>query len=89
MEKVHEWQPPRFVKGTSRVRVISDAGKILEWQRIYMEPKAWHALKRLAYKQNLSSSEVVEKLVLLADKVAHQSDSTRRVTETLRLPENT
>ena len=63
----------RWVYNTSRRRVFSTAGKVLEWMPIYMPPQSWHQLKRLAAKQGVSASMVIEQLIDLADKVSKKA----------------
>lgn len=55
------------VQGTTRTRVVSDDGKVLERQGVYLPAQCWSALKRLSYKQGRSGSQIIESLIILAD----------------------
>ena len=54
------------VPGTSRVRILSTEGKVLEKMAIYLPPECWSALKDLSYKQGRSASQTLESLIMLA-----------------------
>lgn len=54
------------VEGTTRTRIISDGGKVLEKQAVYLPHECWHALKSLSYKQGRSGSQIIESLILMA-----------------------
>ena len=55
-----------FIPGTTRRRVISDGGKELERQQIYLPAKCWEALKTMSWEQGRGGSQILEDLILLA-----------------------
>lgn len=60
------------VPGTSRQRVITDDGSILQRQFIYLEPHHWDALKAMANRKRTSGSHVVAELIESAVKFGKQ-----------------
>lgn len=55
-----------YIPGTTRRRVISDGGKALERQQIYLPAKCWAALKTMSWEQSRGGSQILEDLILLA-----------------------
>lgn len=55
-----------YVPGTTRRRVVTDGGSLLESQTVYLPASAWTALKALSWKQGRSGSRIIESLILLA-----------------------
>lgn len=54
------------VRGTSRQRVVYDTGVVMERQFVYLEPRQWENLKKLAALQGTGGSQVIGRLIELA-----------------------
>lgn len=57
---------PNRVPGTTRKRITSSSGVIVERQFIYLEPHQWDNLAKLARLQGTSGSNVIARLIDLA-----------------------
>jgi predicted DNA-binding ribbon-helix-helix protein len=54
------------VPGTTRKRITASNGMVVERQFIYLEPRHWDNLKKLASLQGASGSQVIARLIDLA-----------------------
>lgn len=54
---------PITIQGTSRQRVTTRSGSVLERAYIVMPPASWVALQRLCVAQHRSGSQVIENLI--------------------------
>jgi hypothetical protein len=54
---------PTRIEGSTRKQWISDTGRVLQYQHVYMPPWAWAVLEDLARSQGTSGSHVLEKLL--------------------------
>lgn len=61
-----KYRSSKPIPGTTRTRIISDGGRVLEKQAVYLPPQCWAALKRLSYEQRRSGSQIIESLIVLA-----------------------
>lgn len=57
---------PEYVEGTTRRRVVTDDGQLLEKQSVYLPASVWSTLKTLGWKQGRSGSQIIESLILIA-----------------------
>lgn len=65
---------PITMQHTSRQRLISSNGVVLERQNIYAPAETWAALQRLCAIQGRSGSLVIQSLIHLAD-LGNQKDT--------------
>jgi len=56
------------VPGTSRQRIKTSSGTILERQNVYLKPEAWEALEEMCREYNVSGSVVIARLIWEAAK---------------------
>jgi hypothetical protein len=69
------------VEGTSRQRVITDSGVVLDRQPIYLKAEAWNALADLSREQGVSGSIVIARLIWQASK--HNPDIVKPINDVL------
>jgi hypothetical protein len=72
MRPSHYNNNPQGVPGTNRQRMVSREGALLERDWLFMTAEAWAALTRMGKAQRGSNSEIVQSLVLLADKYSRR-----------------
>ena len=69
----HKVKPPieilqHRVEGTSRQRIRSAGGTVLDRMSIYMKSESWELVEEMAQKQSVSMSVVIARLVWNATK---------------------
>ena len=77
---------PQTIPNTSRQRITTHDGSVLERQYIFMPAESWAALQRLCYASHQSGSQVIQQLISIADtgnqvkeKTNESNPSTRKV----------
>lgn len=58
---------PQTIPNTSRQRITTRDGAVLERQYLFMPAESWAALQRLCYASHQSGSQVIQQLISIAD----------------------
>jgi hypothetical protein len=74
---------PTTVPYTSRQRLVTRSGAVLERAYVFLPAATWEALTRLCASQHRSGSQIIENLINLADSGTHKDnyDDTRTRTK--------
>lgn len=65
---------PTTVPHTSRQRLVTRSGAVLERAYVFLPAASWEALQRLCASQHRSGSQIIENLINLADSGTHSKD---------------
>jgi len=73
---------PRTIANTSRQRITTRDGSVLERQYLFMPAESWAQLQRLCYASHQSGSQVIQKLISIADTGTQVKDKTNESNRT-------